>query len=79
MMVPDSFARFKSSLDDLEAFVDKNGEDLEVESKSVEEATKWLEQAKAIISKEREEGIRNESDYHIHKTNVDDLKEGEVF
>lgn len=64
MMIPDSKARFQTSLEELSLFVDGNP-DLQGE---------WISVAKSML---QEHGISNNAP--VSETNVDDLTEGEAF
>eukprot|EP00565_Helicotheca_tamesis_P007717 CAMPEP_0185737432 /NCGR_PEP_ID=MMETSP1171-20130828/30390_1 /TAXON_ID=374046 /ORGANISM="Helicotheca tamensis, Strain CCMP826" /LENGTH=136 /DNA_ID=CAMNT_0028408353 /DNA_START=23 /DNA_END=433 /DNA_ORIENTATION=+ len=69
MMVPDSKARLKKSLEDLSLFLKSNLDGLDQESKSVSDA-------KDILS---EHGVSDKEADDVAETKVDDLKEGEAF
>ena len=64
MMIPDSKARFQKSLEELSLFLDTN---------SVE--GEWVATAQSIL---KENSVSSNTTGHA-ETNVDDLKEGEVF
>ena len=77
MMVPDSLARYKTSLEDLSEFIESNLEELEVivnegQNSNVE---KWLIEAKTMIAAQGEKNKVSDVDI----TNVDNLAEGEEF
>jgi len=66
MMIPDSKARFQTSLDELSLFLDTNTYDADGE---------WVSTAQSIL---KENGIYSNTAGDT-ETNVDDLQEGEAF
>lgn len=82
MMVPDSLARYNSSVDVLAEFIDKNCEELEVLITNGEntDAEKLLSEGRKMISNRgTNESYDDKQSNNISVTNVDNLSKGEAF
>eukprot|EP00978_Attheya_sp_CCMP212_P018343 scaffold50078_cov51-Attheya_sp.AAC.2 len=70
MMVPDSQARMKKNIEDLEIFLDSNRSNLNADGE-------WMTAASSLLSEQQ--SVKSSEDGVVSETNVEGLKDGEDF